>query len=214
MTCGLQCLGCRIVLGRATFGALLHTCCCCLVVTTFAGCRQKPAISQGSMNDYKKTVLSAASVLPEAVQIENLYGDADHFITHYAKEFSGATRQWNSEAYFGGRYSITMQVNVLVDYKNNRISQVVDSPTFVLIEYYQVDHLQDGRLVAHSRGGKIFTLDEWKKFHASGGDFSALGLKKDSNPTEGFDDYVAAFRKDRIHVCLTSKGRRNESIDE
>ena len=51
------------------------------------------------MGDYKATVQSARGAIPETVQIEKLFPNVDHFITHYG--MSGP-KVWNSEAFIGG----------------------------------------------------------------------------------------------------------------
>lgn len=66
------------------------------------------------MSDYVKTVQSGIAKLPWPKQIENLLGDADHFITHYG--FSPGPKEWQTDVYFYGRYELTMVVNVDIDY--------------------------------------------------------------------------------------------------
>ena len=69
-----------------------------------------------NMTDYRAAHLSAKQSLPIAVQMEELFGDADHFITHFG--FSGQkANTWNTEVFFDGRYTITMQVEILIDYR-------------------------------------------------------------------------------------------------
>ena len=40
--------------------------------------------------------------------MEALYGEGDNFITEY--NFSSGPRLWNTEVFFGGRYTMDMQV--------------------------------------------------------------------------------------------------------
>lgn len=202
MTYGRQWPACRLSLSSVLRSTHFHALSGCALLIAAAGCQD---ISRSHMDHYIATVRSAAQILPEAAEIERLYGDADHFITHFGREFPGNKKQWNTEVYFGGRYSLTMQVDVSIDYENSRVSQVLGSPIFYLVEYHQIDALPDGRFMAHSGNGKVFTREEWKTFYKSHGEFSSLGLTQNSQHTKNFAKFVAAVRKDSVAVSLLTQ---------
>jgi hypothetical protein len=80
---------------------------------------------------YKKMVRSGIQVLKWPAEMEHLFGDSDHFITHWGFHDPGP-RLWNSEVYFGGRFCLTMQVEVEVDYKTCAVIRTVAPPKFYL----------------------------------------------------------------------------------
>lgn len=150
-----------------------------------------------SPNDYLATCKSAATRLPIAVEFEELFpGQTDHFITHYGFNRHGGdpTNTWNSEAYFAGRYSLTMQVEVVVDYENNTVTPAGE-PTFYLLEITSFN----GRNAKYQGAQESFGLKEWQKIYDDGGEFSAVGLKIQKNaPIPNFDQLVEMVRRPRI----------------
>lgn len=167
-----------------------------------------------SPNDYLATVESAATRLPIAVEFEELFpGQTDHFITHYGFNRYGGdrTNTWNSQAHFADRYSLTMQVEVVVDYENNTVTPAGE-PKFYVIEYYEIDDKGDGGYSGSTRSAGIFGEDEWRKIYDSGGNFSVIGVNIDQDtPVPNFGPLVKAWRRSRIPVSLLdNKPRADE----
>lgn len=156
-----------------------------------------------SLADYLATVESAATRLPVAVEFEELFpGQTDHFITHYGLNRHGGdrTNTWNSEAYFDGRYSLTMQVEVVVDYENNTVTPAGE-PKFYLIEYRRVKDNRDGTYNASSGEGAIFGEKEWREIYRNGGDFSVVDLPiRQDDPIPNMTGFVEGMRRPRIPV--------------
>jgi hypothetical protein len=153
-------------------------------------------------DDYKATVHSARTVIPIAVQMEELFPVADHFITEY--DFDDKPKVWNTVVYFGERYELAMQVTVEIDYESHKVIRMVDEPQFSLFESKRIDILSDGRAETtyKSENEKEFGPKEWRKIYEKGGDFSAIGVQLDPTPVEKFDESVAQMRRDRIPVSL------------
>ncbi|MCA9110836.1 MAG: hypothetical protein KDA52_12860 [Planctomycetaceae bacterium] len=157
------------------------------------------------MPDYVATHESAAITIPTAVQIEELYGDADHFITEFG--FDRKPKLWNTEVFFGGRYTLTMQVKVKVNYSANTIA-MVDEPKFHLIGADTIRVYPDGRTGTRYSGDEHwFSLAEWETVYESGGDYSLIGIAIDPVPVVNFDLDVANKRRPRVPISLTSKSR-------
>jgi hypothetical protein len=168
-----------------------------LVSLLLCGC------GSSSMKDYERIHRSASSVLPAAVEMEEMYGSADHFITHFGLK-SQKTNTWNTEVFFGDRYELTMQVEVLVHYDDARI-EVIGDPHFYLREVERVDVSDDGRVSGSYSGGAKFSNAEWKKVYEAHGDFAVIGIKLNPEPVENFDKNVAAVRTPRIPIRLIEK---------
>ena len=157
---------------------------------TLTACRDK-------MTDYKQTVRSGIATLPWPKEMEALFGEGDHFITHY--EFSPGPKKWNTEIYFGGRYRFTMQVDVEIDYKKHVIERYTSPPKFYLWEIGPLTR-EKGEIVGAKIADQwIFDEAKWRKLVEAKGDWSVIGLpmKKD-NPIPGFDEYVKGWRAPRV----------------
>jgi hypothetical protein len=134
--------------------------------------------------------------------MEELFGDMDHFISHFG--FSQETNNWHSEVYLYGRYRLQMTVKVKVDYKNKTVEQVGE-PQFGIFESDRIyDVYEPGDKMGEDVGNqRLFGAKEWDEIYANRGDFSVIGfpLIKD-DPVEGFEEFVAGVRKPRLKVLF------------
>ena len=156
---------------------------------------------------HREAVYSGLKVVPQAVQIESLFGtgSADHFISHFGKSFGTGPKKWNTDVYFGGRYSLTMQADVEIDYSTNRIVKVIGEPIFILMEHEKIVSSTGGGLEGlQSFTGEslIFGPKEWKVFFDSNGDFTTLGLKQNANPVKFFKEFASSSRQPRESISL------------
>jgi hypothetical protein len=173
-----------------------------LVVSVTVGCSPATPMKPFVMADYVATVRSARTAIPLALQMEELFPVADHFITHYG--FGSSPRIWNTIIYFGGRFELSMQVDVEIDYAANRIKKIVGEPAFVLWEVKRLTLRDDGRTDAEMRGEheRHFRPAQWKLIYDSKGDLSPIGLKGEGSQVEHFDAYVSSWRRPRVAVSL------------
>jgi hypothetical protein len=149
-----------------------------------------------SINDYKDTVRDGIKTVPHVQEIMKMFPNAptDNFIgqSGYDKNIG----IWNTVVYFYGRYELDYQVNVIVDYKKDKISKMDGIPIFRLMEV-----APNHPVVGTFTSGHTFYEQDWKKVVAAKGDFSVIGIHLITNsPVVGFDDYVHSWRKDRIQV--------------
>ncbi|HZZ71645.1 MAG TPA: hypothetical protein VFE24_05290 [Pirellulales bacterium] len=151
-----------------------------------------------NLDNYKSMVQSGFSQIPESLEIERLLGTADHFISNNG---GGLPRQWNTEVYFEGRYSLAMQVEVKTDNASTTITNVIGTPKFYVHEVKRVTVSADGVVQTSFRDQWDFGIEEWKKVIAAKGDFSVIGIKILHNqPINDFDAYVAGQRRSRVIV--------------
>jgi hypothetical protein len=173
-----------------------------IVMLALLGC------GRGSfMERYKMAVKSGFKKIPEAKQIEDLLGEADHFIS-----YSGPSvpQEWNTEVHFGGRYVLTMQVVVETSFGFSDVTAVKGEPRFYFSEVSRVVRGPNRQCGAFFDGNseRHFGRAEWRKIVAANGDFSAIGIKlKRGPPVPDFDRYVRAIRKDRVRVAPDDSGR-------
>jgi hypothetical protein len=122
----------------------------------------------------------------------------DHFITHYGFERDKPV-VWNTEVFFGGRWILTCQVDVVVDYERQEISGVVSQPLFYLRELSSIG-LRDGEFTRISKGYYL-NLEEWTKVVAAGGDFAIIGVELSTNaPLPGWNEHIRRLRAPRVQV--------------
>jgi hypothetical protein len=155
-----------------------------------------------SMNDYKNTVRDGIKTVPHVQEIKQMFPNAptDHFITQYGFEKDKPV-VWNTVVYFGGRYDFSYQVEVMVDYKKNRISKIVSKPKFVLWQVSRIYDASPQTIGAEYNGDYKFEEADWGKVVAAKGDFSLIGIQIVTNsPVPRFEEYVHGERKDRVQV--------------
>jgi hypothetical protein len=155
------------------------------------------------MDEYTATIRSAATAIPVAAQMEALFHEIDHFITHYGSGFENKPKMWNSEAFFGGRYILTMQVMVKVDYAHHRVIPV-GKPTFYLHEVKSVENVTEGQYAQSFGRTLTFDTETWERLQEARGDFTAIGFEPNPIAVPGFVESVAAIRRDRVRVSLLS----------
>ena len=148
---------------------------------------------------YESIVKSGFAQIPEALEIEKQYGEAQHAVSFHGSESLGHT--WSTTVYLEGRYKLLMQVDVKLDPNRQRIQGVIGSPTFYLNEIKRTV-LVDGERRRASYGRQtIFGRKEWKQIMADDGDFRSLGwtLKK-GQPIEGAQEYIEYGLRDHVTV--------------
>src|SRR5207249_1865806 len=98
---------------------------------------------------------------------------------------------WNSVTYFAGRYELTLQVSIAIDYENCRLKRLTDSPIVYINEITNVAISTSGIAEARMQGQWVLGEGEWKSLVNSKGDWSIVKVPILTNaPVKGFDEYV------------------------
>ena len=147
---------------------------------------------------HDKVVQHGVETLSFAEEVNSLFGttNVDHFISSFGSKTHAPV--WNSVTYFSGRYTLTLQVPISIDYENCRLSGVAGSPIVYVNEVTKVDISTSGGAGATLKGG-IGELSEsqWKKLVAHGGDWSVVNVPIFTNrpPIKNFEEYVRQARE-------------------
>jgi hypothetical protein len=150
------------------------------------------------MEGYQKALQSGLQMIPQSREIQEVLGDADHFISYHGSLVSGC--EWNTEVFFGGRYCLTMQVPVRMGKDFDKVLAVVGEPAFDLVEVEEIR--EDGLVIYNRRAERRFGAKEWSKVYKAHGDFSAIDIKLQKGPpVKNFDKHVQQVRKDRVRVA-------------
>jgi hypothetical protein len=138
----------------------------------------------------QEMVSSGYRVIPEAKQIDELFGPAWHKLSNYQEP---DIAEWQTEALIPPRYELSMWVPVRVDRNSGQVTEVIGKPQFRLVE---VAEIRNSREVQYKGDHPYeFGLEQWHRVVGSQGDFSAIGIQWDRNrPVPGFDSYKAAPR--------------------
>jgi hypothetical protein len=155
-------------------------------MASISGCG--PPISAFPAGMYKKANQDAFVKIPQACEIERVFGNANHNLS--ADHGGISDGQWKTDAYFADRYVLHFSVDIKVDCDRGTVLSVSDQPTMFIEEYERLDD-DNGRWVGY--GGKQFRLTaaDWKKVVDAGGDFSVIGVTiiKD-RPVQNFRAYA------------------------
>jgi hypothetical protein len=140
--------------------------------------------------DQQATVDSGYALIPEAQQIDDLLGPAWHRTSNYTEP---DVVEWQTEALFGGRYEMTMMVDLRIDRRSGRVIEILGEPRFLLLE---VQEVLGSRGVNYRGAGQWeFTAEEWRQVVKAKGDFAAIGIQLDRHhPVPGFERYRGAPR--------------------
>lgn len=167
--------------------------CVCMIM---CGCD----IYDRSLPAYKEVVRDCIRTIPHVREIRKMFQGAtiDDFITGHALN-KNKSHVWNTDVFFGGRYELVYQVDVIINYRKHRIEKVVSKPKFYLSCLARVGGDGD---YDHFEWDRHFGEAEWNQVVAANGDFSVVGIKLDlkSPPIPGWDGYVRGWSEPRIHV--------------
>lgn len=125
------------------------------------------------------TISDGYKQIPEAKQIDDLFGPAWHSLSNY-REPNAA--DWISEATLGDRYELTMVLPVKMERQTGKLAGIVGKPRIFLREVTSVQ----GRGISYGQQFEI-SPDQWQQLVAADGDFSVIGIPVDlNNPVPGF----------------------------
>ena len=151
-----------------------------------------------TMSDHIQTTQAGINSLPWPKQMETLFGEGDHFITYYGVD--SKPKLWNSEVFFGGRYKLTLQVEVEINYWKHKIVKIVSPPKFYLLEVDSTIRDNVGTGSISSRGWELAET-QWEKLVEAKGDWSVIDIPvKTNDPVARFEDYVKGQREPRDKI--------------
>lgn len=171
---------------------ILRNCVLIALLAITSSCRD-------GLTEHRHAIQSGMAVLPWPKQIEGLFGEADHFITHY--NLDRGPKAWNTAVGLFGRYRLTLQVEVNIDYQKSIVLGNATNPIFYLFEIESIKK-ENGRIVGANFSNQwTFDAVSWKKLYESNGDWSTIGIPlKQNDPIPGFDEYDRSWREPRIRL--------------
>jgi hypothetical protein len=168
-----------------------------VVLVVFPSCMHSEA-------EYQEVHRNGIESIPWAKQMDEHWGeDVDHFITYF-----GSDKQpliWNSEVFFGGRFRLSLQVPVNVDYDDETVT-VAGEPLFVLVAVSTVTH-DNGAWGAKFDANldRKFDQVKWHEFVESGFDLGVFEIPANQQRAiDGFADLTRAVRDNRVKISRKS----------
>ncbi len=151
----------------------------------------------------EQMVASGYRMIPQAKQIDDLFGPAWHRVSNYREP---DTAEWQTEALFGGRYEMWMTVTVRIDRRSGSVIQVIGEPRFLLLEVQRIE--RSGAVAYPAMNQHEFGADKWQQVVNANGDFSVIGIQLNrNNPVPGWQRYVARPRNGLRMVAGNNEGR-------
>lgn len=129
----------------------------------------------------------SVSQIKPASEMMQLYPDCRHFVTYGPSD----TPLFNSVAYFGGRYVLTMQVPISI--QSSTSGSMSGTPLFVLNEVSVVS-VPPEQVGARFSRSFTFDAEQWQKVYAAHGDFRSVGFDVDTTAVPNFQKYSDACR--------------------
>ena len=137
---------------------------------------------------HQEFALNEVWQIKPAKEMDQLFDDCRHYITYR----SGYIPQFNSEAYFGDRYVLHMQVPVEISSPSD--GRITGEPQFYLHEVQSISISPDGQISASFSNQLDFGSSEWKTLYDAKGDFSTIGFNTNPTAVPDFAKYAAACR--------------------
>src|SRR2546430_9815121 len=93
---------------------------------------------------HDKVVQHGIETLSLAREVNSLFGasNVDHFISNFGSKIH--TPVWHSLVFFGGRYRLSLEVPVAIDYENCILNGATESAVVYVNEVTEVDISTDG----------------------------------------------------------------------
>ena len=134
--------------------------------------------------------------------MEKQFPSTDHMITHFGM-WGGGDNIWNTESHFGGRYTLTMQVPITIDYANDTF--VISGPLNVWL-FDALTCTRNGRTSykLDGSGQRQFGEADIQKLIAHNWDWGVVGVSINPQPVQYFEISEAMTRAPRYPISLTA----------
>ena len=149
----------------------------CLLVGMLLGCHRQV--------NYNSVLTSGSQKITEAVAFRTLFSNTHEFLTYFDGYYGEP--QWNSKALLHGRYVLTLQCKIGVDYAKSAVTNY-QTPRIFLTEIVSLERLASGQTSATHGTNLTFNIDQWKQLMESHGAFESLGVNLSTNsPIDGLE---------------------------
>ena len=145
-------------------------------------------------NAYRDAVRSGRPLIAPAMEMETQFPKTEHMLIMYGAR-GRATQEWQTVSFFGGRYELTMTVNVILSSDGKKIVKIDEEPKFDLWVCDKVS--ADGGATFYGSRYREFGLQKWNEFRDSGFDPIVLDPVADGSTLPDFDGYADSWQQSR-----------------
>ncbi len=146
------------------------------------------------MNAYRSAIGSGRVKLSAALEMEQQFPKTEHILIMYGGTGS-EQHEWQTVSYFGGRYELTMTVNVILSADGKTIARVAGEPKFFLSVCGEVT--ADGGATYLGARYQTFGIDKWNEFRDSEFDLNFLDPGHDGSMLPRFDEFADSVQQSR-----------------
>ncbi len=164
-----------------------------VLLGTTAGCGIS-GLGGWDMAAYRSAIGSGRVKLSAALEMEQQFPKTEHMLIMYGGTGS-EQHEWQTVSFFGGRYELTMTVNVILSADGKSIVSVAGEPKFYLWVYKHV--VADGGGSFFSEREQKFGQEKWKHFRDSGFDPKVLDPQHDGSELPHFDENADRWQESR-----------------
>ena len=144
---------------------------------------------------YRTAVRSGRPLIAPAMEMEKQFSNTEHMIIMYGGTGT-VEHEWQTVAFFGGRYELTMSVNVILSSDGKKILKVVEEPKFYLSVCQKILDGGGGATYIEARY-QHFGLKKWNEFRDSGFDLNTLDPAHDGSTLSSFDTFADIVQQSR-----------------
>ena len=143
---------------------------------------------------YRNAVRTGRPLIGPAMEMEKQFPNTEHMLIMYGSKTT-AEHEWQSVAFFGGRYVLTMTVNVILSSDGKSIVKTDGEPKFYLWVCKQM--LDGGGALYHPSREQHFGVQKWTEFRDSGYDPRILDPGYDGSTLPNFDQFADSWQQSR-----------------
>lgn len=153
-----------------------------------------------SLSDYMAIHKDGLQRLEISRHLNAQYEEVDNFIVHFGSKKQPL--EWQTVAFIGGRFELTLVLPVTVDYAKRTLMQA-GKPTIHLWAAKEIRVLPDGRMetTLDPKLERTFGEEDWGRLVQSGFDLTTLGIPKEEiHSVPHWEEHVRGSRKDRVPI--------------
>lgn len=148
----------------------------------------------GDVPSYRSAIRSGRKIIAPALEMEKQFPKTEHMLIMYGGTGS-AQHEWQTVSFFGGRYELTMTVDVLPSDDGKTIENVIQEPTFLLNVCGKIS--SDLGCSYQSSREQRFGVDKWNQFRDSGFDLKTMDAQYDGTVVKNFEAFADTVQQSR-----------------
>lgn len=146
--------------------------------------------ADGFQNRYQQEfAANGVSQIAPARQMDELFNDCRHYVTFGQNNLT----LFNSVAYFGDRYELTMQIPIDINSKYS--GSAIGEPQFYLNEIREITISSKGKTEATFSRNLNFGSTKWAQLYNADGDFGEIGFTVNPESIPNFKAYTDKTRQ-------------------